>query len=280
MSYELDSIEHKGLTIRIVNDESPEEPDWGDEELFLVYTGRKYSFGREAPTDSENHLKWGEGKWGEFGAEIPDQPAQGGESEAYDLYEEWCSEYDSTYLVFPYRCGDAHGPGSFCIWLMDLDDLRRGDPHGWIYVKNPGGPLEQLANLNFNPDKLVEGLIENYQTWANGDVWGFIIEDADGVELESCWGFYGSDSCIEAGKEAADGIMGHSRNVKLVVLLDESSTWEYLTQAVPLAVSDSQAPAWALETKLADKPDILGVMLASNLMTQEGLVLRKQEKQG
>ena len=277
MAYELNNIEHEGLVIRIVNDESPEEPDWGDEELFLVYTRSKYRFGRGHDGHyPETHLKWGEGKWGEYGSEIPDRPAVGVESEAYDLYEEWLSEYDPTYLVFPYRCGDAHGAGTFCIWVMDLDDLDRREPDGWIYVKNPGGPLEQLANLEFDPSKLMEGLIENYQTWANGDVWGFIVEDADGEELDSCWGFYGSEACEEAGKESADALVGKNRPVKLVVLLDESSTWEYLTLSVPLGIADSHAPTWALENELADKPDILGVMLASNLMTQEGLALREK----
>lgn len=30
-----------------------------------------------------------------------------------------------------------------------------------------------------------------YQAWAFGDVYGYVIEDSNGDELESCWGFYG-----------------------------------------------------------------------------------------
>jgi hypothetical protein len=38
--------------------------------------------------------------------------------------------------------------------------------------------------------------IETYSAWANGDVWGFVVETADGekpTEIDSCYGFIGDD---------------------------------------------------------------------------------------
>lgn len=32
---------------------------------------------------------------------------------------------------------------------------------------------------------------ETYTAWANGDVYGYVIEDADGYQLDSCWGYIG-----------------------------------------------------------------------------------------
>jgi len=39
---------------------------------------------------------------------------------------------------------------------------------------------------------IVEGEVETFSQWANGDVYGFIIKE-DGEETDSCWGFYGMD---------------------------------------------------------------------------------------
>ena len=265
MSYELDRIEYKGLTIRIVNDECPDEPDWGDDEIFLVNCSARYRMGREkseveAPSA---FLAWGEGPWGEYGSEIPNPPTQGGESEAYDLYEEWLTEHVKGYRVFPYKCGDAHGVGSFCFWLMDLDDLRRQAPDCWVYVKEPESDLEKLADPNRDPEQMRDGLVENYQTWANGDVWGFIIEDDSGEDLdESCWGFYGSDSCIEEAKSAVEYLVKQKRPVKVAVLLGEDS-WEIKTLQVPRAVADSFVPTWAMENVFGAELDITGVALMS-----------------
>lgn len=51
--------------------------------------------------------------------------------------------------------------------------------------------------------KILEGEIEEYSSWATGDCYGYVIEDENGDELNSCWGFYGQDYAIESAKESA-----------------------------------------------------------------------------
>lgn len=51
-------------------------------------------------------------------------------------------------------------------------------------------------------EALMKSEIETYNAWANGDVWGFDIE-GEGY-ADSCWGFYGSDTTLEAMKEHVD----------------------------------------------------------------------------
>lgn len=41
--------------------------------------------------------------------------------------------------------------------------------------------------------KCLEGEIEVYSSWASGDVYGFVVEDKDGEDEDSCWGFFGSN---------------------------------------------------------------------------------------
>jgi hypothetical protein len=58
--------------------------------------------------------------------------------------------------------------------------------------------------------------VETYDQYLTGDVYGFVIEtlvrdddgetieDADGEELDSCWGFFGLEYAIAEGKQAAE----------------------------------------------------------------------------
>ena len=41
--------------------------------------------------------------------------------------------------------------------------------------------------------KCLEGEVETLDQYYTGDVYGFIIEDEDGCEIDSCWGYYGSE---------------------------------------------------------------------------------------
>jgi len=36
--------------------------------------------------------------------------------------------------------------------------------------------------------------------YLTGDVWGYVIEDSEGNEHESCWGFYGQSYCKAEGE--------------------------------------------------------------------------------
>jgi len=46
--------------------------------------------------------------------------------------------------------------------------------------------------------------VETYDQYLRGDVWGYIIEDDDGEEIESCWGFYGREYCEEEAKSTLE----------------------------------------------------------------------------
>lgn len=49
------------------------------------------------------------------------------------------------------------------------------------------------------------GEIETYDQYLVGDVYGYRITDTEtNEELDSCWGFYGSDYCMEEGKGIVD----------------------------------------------------------------------------
>lgn len=45
--------------------------------------------------------------------------------------------------------------------------------------------------------------VEEYDQYLRGDVYGYVIEDEEGEHIDSCWGFYGFDYCVEEAKAAA-----------------------------------------------------------------------------
>lgn len=64
---------------------------------------------------------------------------------------------------------------------------------GWLFVK-----LSEIAPRNMRrAEKLAKAAecaritCEVYTQWANGEVYGYVIEDEDGDTLDSCWGFIG-----------------------------------------------------------------------------------------
>ena len=51
--------------------------------------------------------------------------------------------------------------------------------------------------------RCIRSVIDEFNHYLNGDVWGYVITDEGGCELGSCWGMYGSDYCKEEATAAA-----------------------------------------------------------------------------
>jgi len=53
-------------------------------------------------------------------------------------------------------------------------------------------------------NKRLNSEVEVYDQCLTGQVYGYIVEDEDGNELDSCWGNYGLDYCKECAEKSAD----------------------------------------------------------------------------
>jgi hypothetical protein len=53
-------------------------------------------------------------------------------------------------------------------------------------------------------EKYLEGEVETYDQYLTGDVYGYIVEHEESGEEESCWGFFGTEYCIEEAKSVAE----------------------------------------------------------------------------
>jgi len=79
---------------------------------------------------------------------------------------------------------------------------------GFIYVskatvrKEYGGRATKEAIAEAT--EVLEAEVKEYDQCLTGDVYGFVIRNATGEVLASCWGFFGFDLCLEEAKEQAD----------------------------------------------------------------------------
>jgi hypothetical protein len=60
------------------------------------------------------------------------------------------------------------------------------------YDDSPTDPRD-WSNENLDP-KILE-------QWKDGNVYGFITKDENGIEIDSCWCFYSFDEAYESAKE-------------------------------------------------------------------------------
>ena len=54
------------------------------------------------------------------------------------------------------------------------------------------------------PNEYAESYIKSWNTWANGEVRGFMALDKDGEDIDSCWGFYDEKHMLEEAKSNID----------------------------------------------------------------------------
>ena len=69
---------------------------------------------------------------------------------------------------------------------------------GFIYltrekIKQEYGWTRLTAKRRERLTKYLKGEVELYDQYVRGDMYGFVIEDDDGNEHDSCWGFFGED---------------------------------------------------------------------------------------
>ena len=234
MSYSTE--EYKGYTIKIEYDEDTQNPrtEWDSAGTMVCWHSR-YNLG-----DMEsNGLK---------GREHRSYPISKNYSEPIDLlyelagidreeyqeqqYEE-VGEYNDMSRADLFKVIEEKGTIIKGLFLYDHSGItistgRFSCPWdsgqvGWIYITKD--KIEKEGWTPEQADKYLEGEVEVYDNYLTGEVYGFRIEDADGEEIESCWGYYGNDGkedMIQECKQTIDRLVKkqEERNLLLGIQLE------------------------------------------------------------
>ena len=210
---ESEEFDH-GILGKIYYDEDPTNPrkDW-DHAATMVCWHRRYDLGDEQPScDPQDYFRklvndecpHCEGSGVTPGAEP---------EEDYNLTPD-CAHCDGTgrvtedavmelvrkeHYILPLFLYDHSGitmsTGSFsCPW--DSGQV------GWIYIS-----IEKAAQEGWKtPEqayKAMQAEVEEYDHYLTGQCYGYVVEDAEGEELDSCWGFLGDSDYVRGEMQAA-----------------------------------------------------------------------------
>ena len=191
------TIPYKGVKINIYQDEDAESPDnWGNKDVFLVAFHRDFWVQRDG-----------------FGKEVCIQLATGEEK------GERAKEIEKEYHWFGLEAY-IHGgvslalsyEGNFVDRQWDVSQL------GLVFVSKKEARSRKKAK------EIAESLIETWNNYLSGQVYGYMIETGEG-EQGGCWGFYGDwekSGLLEEAKGEVDEIIRektekHVKKIKAMI---------------------------------------------------------------
>lgn len=185
---EKEIINYRGIDIEISQDEYCESPDhWGNTDIFLVYNHRQFDVRRKGfePRDIFDYLQ-----------------SLNHPNDEYDFSEYYIFGVDAyihsgVHLSlantrnYPDRRWDVSTTGFILVSKKDID---------FPLQKKHNPKLENKTNEEI-ARHYAESLIETWNEYLSGDVWGY------NSEYGSCWGFYGDsgkEQMIEEAKSEID----------------------------------------------------------------------------
>jgi hypothetical protein len=255
-------VEYRGLTIKAVQDESPSNP-WQDSDGLapMIWTsgdGLNDESGRydiESPLNASRFSDYRLGRdWAKLCAAVgvsdpaaleaelkQERKEYGGRLADYrrDKLEEYLGELKpSGYRSWGAACDYLDALET--LWTMAgveaLDFQRSGYSQGdtvrGLLVALPEWREAMGITAGHDMRADLERQADLFGAYAFGDVYGFVIE-SEGEQLDSCWGFYGTEfnesGLAEAATESADAILADAAKRKAERLK------ELIRNHVPLA---------------------------------------------
>jgi hypothetical protein len=158
-------------TVEIVSDAYAQSPaDYGDDSLFLAYGTRSVAAG------PAGYARNGAARLGR-----------------YHVYR--LGVYDGSYTSL--TLGAAVAPTGADYDDDDSDD--RGP--GYVYVSRAEWPDSEAA------ERAAESLVNEWNGFLSGEVYGYVVRDADGDTVDSCWGYTGdpdTSGVVADGRASAE----------------------------------------------------------------------------
>lgn len=184
------SEEHKGYTIRIEPDETTGSPRT-DYDNFgtMVCFHRRHNLGDKHNYSSDAFNGW---------AEVKKQIIK--DNDPAIILPVYLYDHSGlTISTTPFSCHWDSGQ----IGFIFVSKAKVRDEYGKKTISK---------KLKDQVRKILEGEIETYDQYLRGEVCGWIIDTPDQDNVDSCWGYYGMDYCIESAKEAVDDLIQHEKN--------------------------------------------------------------------
>jgi hypothetical protein len=185
--------------LKVVHDSSPESPRSWDNLGTMICFHNRYDLGDNHNYNSDDYSGWGEMKQAIIKEENP--------AVILPLYM-----YDHSGISIstsPFSCRWDSGQIGFI-----LVSKKKA-------LEEFGGKIV-TAKLKERLEKILEGEVETYTQYVEGEVYGFQIVDEDDDIIDSCYGFYGSDFATNGMLDYIDHELLGVAEGEVVVLLEEA----------------------------------------------------------
>lgn len=123
-----------------------------------------------------------------------------GERGALAVLNRWMRAYHGIRVVLPVGAGQHSGTWAYVGDHEHFSDSGGWDSGwvGWLFVT----PEQAQLWYDGNPteEQLIDGLrghFKEFSSWVEGSTYGYVVKDPQGEEIDSCWGFYGSETYDE-----------------------------------------------------------------------------------
>lgn len=156
--------------LKLVHDSSPDSPRNWDNLGTMICFHRRYDLGDKHSYSSDDYSGWEEMKQAIIKEENP--------AVILPLY--MYNHSGISISTTPFSCRWDSGQIGFI-----LVSKKKA-------LEEFGGKIV-TAKLKERIEKILEGEVETYTQYVEGDVYGFQIVDEDDDIIDSCYGFYGSD---------------------------------------------------------------------------------------
>jgi hypothetical protein len=200
-----DVIEEIGdYRVRLVADADPFKPDWDGQAFVLQVNGDPWSYDRVESANDNSDSDTFVDAWNHF--------AEGySRAETLEVFERYVRIFHGTKSLVTWNLGITREYGYV---VFDTAALREEWDITDEYADNHPGTLAQAT-------------LDEWRNWAEGDVYGYIVEKKefwskeyarygvvyqteegwDWEEVDSCWGFSGREYAEQAAKEALKDAM-------------------------------------------------------------------------
>lgn len=192
-----DTVKHQGFSIELHYDESPMDPRDATMVGVMFAPSNRHELG---DTEHKPHVIEQCTRAADYYYERADSRGKFGQH-----FERWLRIYLGATVVLPLRLYDHSG-----LSMSVGSDAHPMDPGGWDsgQVGWIFDTAETRAETGVPLDRVEEALraeVDEYDDWLRGNVFGYVIETANGEHYDSCWGFVGDPDYALSEAKAAIG---------------------------------------------------------------------------
>jgi len=221
--YSDDKLQVGSLTVRLEQDQDASSPREDDNVGMMTCFHRRYTLGDEHSHESNSAFLFSLAS--EHYADLEDlldnrmysrmvtasydQPEYKTQRKAWDEARDafiW-KAIDKHYVILPLGLYDHSGISMYVGSQPSPFDPGGWDSGqvGWIYVSAEKARKEFGRKWRKRAEECLRAEVKVYDDFITGNVWGFVVEGADGECVDSCWGFVGDvEYAFAEGKSSAE----------------------------------------------------------------------------